>query len=230
MSENITAQSGARRATAQPEMSKNCSLASSNGSSRSPLARLSPPLHVNQKSAKAEKTVLRYRFVLEEFKKRLGTKAQKPLAAVTPRDVQAFLDKRLQDGSSPKTVSVDRKTLSSCFGNAFKHGVILHNPVLATEIPRVVSCERDVFTAAQVGLLVATLDKPAEIQKLKLVGQEASDWKTAIVLGYYTGARLGDCVGMTWDSVDLTDGVIRYRQEKTDAGLKFSCTPASRRT
>ena len=156
--------------------------------------------------SKASKTTERYRNLLGLFTKHIGTKATKPLAAIAPRDIQDFLDARLRAGLSTKTISVDRKTLSSCFSSAFKHGVILHNPVLATEIPRVVSSERDTFTPEQVTMLTAAAPD--------------DEWRTAILCGYYLGARLRDAVQMTWESIDLSRGIVRYKQEKTDTQVE----------
>jgi len=36
--------------------------------------------------------------------------------------------------------------------------------------------------------------------------------KRAILIGFYVGARLSDAVSMTWDQVDLSEGMIRYVQ------------------
>jgi len=41
------------------------------------------------------------------------------------------------------------------------------------------------------------------------------DWKTLIYLGAFTGARLGDCVGLTWDNIDTENAMISYTQKKT---------------
>jgi integrase len=43
------------------------------------------------------------------------------------------------------------------------------------------------------------------------------DWKTAVMLGVFTGARLGDCVSMEWRHVDFQNRVVRFRPSKTKA-------------
>jgi integrase len=166
------------------------------------------------------------------FKTHLGPKALKPLRAVTVRDVQGFLDARLKGGAASKTVSVDRKSLSSAFNTALKHGLILHNPVPATEIPKVVSSERDVFASGQVAILLSTLGRLESgesityrigdaQQILRLTPEDARDWRTAILLGYYTGARLRDCVGMRLDNVDFNRSTILHKQQKTDQQVEI---------
>ena len=42
------------------------------------------------------------------------------------------------------------------------------------------------------------------------------DWQTFILLGAFTGARLGDCLRMTWDNLIPEHKLIAHRQEKTD--------------
>lgn len=53
-----------------------------------------------------------------------------------------------------------------------------------------------------------------EVEKLVAASQHL-DWQTAILLGTYTGARLGDCIYMTWDHVDPVAGFLRFPQTKT---------------
>ena len=42
-----------------------------------------------------------------------------------------------------------------------------------------------------------------------------SEWFTLILMGYYTGARLGDCATMKWGHVNFRDRVMSYEQKKT---------------
>jgi len=147
-------------------------------------------------------TAQRYDNVKRLFLANLGAKAKKPLDAITTLDVQNFLTQRIKSGVAPKTVSVDRKTLANAFNRALIAGSILSNPVKATEIPKVVSSKRKTFTDAEVGMLIEAAP--------------SSDWKTAILLGYYIGARLSDCTGMKWENVDLTSAVISYIPKKTE--------------
>ncbi len=54
---------------------------------------------------------------------------------------------------------------------------------------------------------------------LRLDHLEVAEWRTAIMLGYYTSARLGDCVSMKWDNVDFPNSLIRYKQQKTGTSV-----------
>ena len=146
-------------------------------------------------------TLERYRNAVKWFLKNLQARAQKPIFAITPQDVENFLTARLKCGLANKTVVLDLKIIKSAFQQAVNYGTIPINPVSAVRLPRVVSMEREVFTHD-------------EVQKL-ITAAPSLDWETLITLGYFTGARLSDCVQMTWDNIFAAEGLIKYRQQKT---------------
>ena len=155
-----------------------------------------------KRSGKAsEGTLVRYSHTVRLFLKFLGGSAKMRLAGLTPRHIEGFLKSRMDAGLAPKTVIVDVKTLRSAFNRAERLGIILKNPVLAVELPAESSSERGLFTHEQVEQLI--IHAPTE------------DWRTLIMLGYFTGARLGDCVALRWQNVDPDKKVIRYTQQKT---------------
>ena len=61
--------------------------------------------------------------------------------------------------------------------------------------------EREVFT-------------PEEVQKLHEAAPTV-EWQTLILLGYFLGARLSDCVHMKWDNIHPDKGTLEYEQRKT---------------
>jgi integrase len=143
----------------------------------------------------------RYGNTVKLFLAALNGKAKRTVSAVTPKDVEDFLTSRLNAGVAPKTAIVDLKTLNTAFRRAEAFGTILKNPVSAIRPPKAESSERDVFTHD-------------EVQKL-LDATPTLEWQTLIILGYFVGARLGDCVGMKWENVLPEQGVIIYHQQKT---------------
>lgn len=50
--------------------------------------------------------------------------------------------------------------------------------------------------------------------------EDKGEMETLFSLGYYTGARLGDCVLMRWDSIEMGGRRIRYTPHKTAKGNK----------
>lgn len=143
----------------------------------------------------------RYGNTVRLFLANSNGKAKRPVTSVMPKDVEDFLTWRLNAGAAPKTAIVDLKTLNTAFRRAEAFGIILKNPVAAIRPPKEDSSERDVFTHE-------------EVQKL-IAAAPSLDWETLILLGYFVGARLRDCVQMKWDNVFPEQGVIIYHQQKT---------------
>jgi len=143
----------------------------------------------------------RYRNTVKLFVASLNGRAKKPVTSVTPKDIEDFLTGRLSTGVAPKTALVDLKTLNTAFRRAEMFGTILKNPVPAVRPPKVESSEREVFTSDEV--------------KRLLEAAPSLEWQTLILLGYFIGARLGDCVKMKWDNVNPEMGAIIYVQQKT---------------
>lgn len=149
----------------------------------------------------AKPTLTRYTGTVTSFLLGLADEAKKPITALTPKHIEDFQTRRLAQGLAPKTVIVDMKTLCTAFARAEDYGMILKNPAKVVKRPREECSERETFS----------LD---EVQKL-LNAAPNIEWQTLIILGYFLGARLSDCVNMSWDNVHPAEGVIIYIQRKT---------------
>lgn len=156
-------------------------------------------------------TYQRYKHAVEMFLKQIGSVARAPVTSVSSSHIENFLNARLKDGVASKTVSVDIKTLNAAFHRAERYSVILKNPVTAVELPKVESSERDIFTPQQVA------------QLLGVVGHKA-EWFTLILLGYFTGQRLGDCATLEWKNVDMQKRMIFFKQIKTNKKVQVPMT------
>lgn len=65
-----------------------------------------------------------------------------------------------------------------------------------------------------------------EICRLMIAaGNTGHDWQTAIMIGLYTGLRLGDATMLKWSDIDFSDSVIRYRPSKTRKHNITVCVP-----
>ena len=146
-----------------------------------------------------------YGGVVEGFLASLGKRAAKPLTALVAKDVDTFLDARLKHGVSPSTACLDVRTIRTALNAARRKGLIPTNPAEAVELPDVAGVERGTFTPAEVKMLVDAAK---------------GEWKTLILLAYFTGARLGDCCRVAWEDVDLVRGSLAYTQAKP--GLKLT--------
>lgn len=166
---------------------------------------------------KAEKTAERYASVVQSFIAHLGPRAKRPLTALVPRDVESFVAKRTKAGLASSTVVLDAKILRAALTHARRQGIVQTNVAEAVELPKRECVERGTFTPAEVRMMVDAAE---------------GEWRTLILLGYYTGARLGDCVQMAWsgerrqgrlqEGVDLTAGTLTFWVHKS---RKLTVTP-----
>ncbi len=163
-----------------------------------------------KEARKAASTAERYKTVVDRFLASLGPRASKPITALTARDVDAFLNARLKDGMAPRTAVLDVKIIRTALNAARRQGLIPTNPAEAVELPKVEGVERGTFTSAEVQMFV---------------NAGAGEWKTLILLAYYTGARLSDCCRMAWEGVNLTGGSLAYTQKKTGHKLTVPLHP-----
>lgn len=154
----------------------------------------------SKEASKAETTAIRYKHTIDDFIKYLRERANRPLVAITPRDIQGFIDYRARQNVSPSTLNVDGKTLRAAFAKARRENLISTNPAEGVDLPARKSIERGTFTPAEVHLLVDAAE---------------GEWKTLILLGYYTGARLSECCRVNWQDLDFVKGTIKFPKTKT---------------
>lgn len=126
-----------------------------------------------KEARKAAGTAERYTCVVECFLSSLGKRAAKPLTALVAKDVDVFLDARLKSGVSPSTACNDVRIIRNALNAARRKGLIPTNPAEAVDLPDVKIWERGTFTPVEVKMLVDAT---------------SGEWRTLILLAYYTGA------------------------------------------
>jgi hypothetical protein len=142
-------------------------------------------------------SAIRYERAITLFLDSLGSRADKPIASVTPADIVAYRDQRMRDAIAGGTLHHYLKIIRAVFTSARRQGLILSNPAEAVDLPRIKRNERTVFTVQEIKALI----EPA-----------SNEWQTLILLAFYTGARLRDCANLDWSTVDLVQGFITFRQ------------------
>lgn len=161
-------------------------------------------------SSKAKGTSTRYAVAVADFLASLGGRTAKPLTSLTAGDVERFLIHRTDKGLAPQTLVLDIKIIGAALNAARRQGIIATNPAEAVELPKGKSMERGTFTPAEVKMLVDAA---------------SGEWKTLVLLAYFTGARLSDCARMQWEGVDLAAGTLTYTQAKTGAKVTAPLHP-----
>lgn len=186
-------------------------------------------------------TIARYKSHVETFLSWLGDKADGKLEAVTKADVRAFRD-AIRNGWTEKTEAKSKKArdaahqrtaktsnhyaadVAAMFRSAMREGLLLANPCAALErLPEDDSTEREVFSVAEVSKLVNAAGNPSWQDPVFIEGRSdaetrasrCQDWQGMILVGFYAGARLGDCARLTWGNVNLANKTLTFIPAKT---------------
>jgi integrase len=152
----------------------------------------------------AESTFEAYGQAVDEFLDYLGERGQsRRLESITTADVEGFVRLLRKEGRSPATINkLVRKYLSAPFEKARKIGKLRFNPVMATTPEKSEPLAKETFTGEQVAALLSVAEP---------------DWQGLILFAYGTGARLGDCKSLRWSNLDVANGIVTFREQKTNA-------------
>lgn len=58
-----------------------------------------------------------------------------------------------------------------------------------------------------------------------VVNLSEGEMRTLLLIGFYTGLRLGDCCSLSWDNIDLNTNVISLNSSKTKAAINICIHP-----
>jgi integrase len=148
----------------------------------------------------SESTLEKYRGVVKQFKEHLGPRVKQDITNITAADIVSFRDglaQRLAVG----TVNLAVKILRIAFGQARRDGLV------------------DINEASRVSILKRQHEeierRPFTLPELRRILEVANDeWKGAILFGLYSGQRLGDVAGLTWNNIDLQRSELRLTTAK----------------
>jgi integrase len=121
-----------------------------------------------------------------------------PLAALSPADVQAFLNAKSAAGLSPRTVAYLRGVLRQALGHAERMDLVGRNVARLARPPRIPRCPVSPLTVEQARTFLAAI-RGDRLEALYLVA-----------LG--CGLRQGEILGLRWSDVDLDAGTLTVRQ------------------
>jgi integrase len=119
------------------------------------------------------------------------------LAALSPADVQAFLNAKSASGLSPRTVGYLRGVLRGALGHAERTDLVTRNVARLARPPRIPRRRVSPLSVEQVRTFVAAIAGD-RLEALYLVA-----------LG--VGLRQGEILGLRWSDVDLDGGTLTVR-------------------
>jgi integrase len=121
----------------------------------------------------------------------------RPLVALTPADVQAFLNAKSASGLSPRTVAYLRGVLRGALGHAERMDLVNRNVARLARPPRIPRRPVSPLSVEQARIFLAAV-RGDRLEALYLVA-----------LG--VGLRQGEILGLRWPDVDLDAGTLTVR-------------------
>ena len=148
-----------------------------------------------------------------------------PLSKLNPQDVQAFVNRKLDSGLSPRTVQYMHAVLRRALGQAERWGVVPRNVARLVSPPRVALSKTEPLTPDEARRLLDTV-RGERLEALYTV---------AIAVGL----RQGEALGLHWSDIDLDGGTLAVRhalqwldgepsfvEPKTDRGRRTITLPS----
>jgi integrase len=152
-------------------------------------------------------THTRYEQAIRVWLEYLGSSADKNLETLTADSLLKFRDDCVNKVSVGST-NTNLRIIRACLNSARQQGLIGSNPAILVKSLK----ERGESKRREMKL--------AEIQNvLKVCGN--TDWRGMVLVGLYTGQRLGDCARLTWQQVDLVNKTISFVTQKTGKSLSI---------
>ena len=121
------------------------------------------------------------------------------LEALEAHTIQKFYNSLSKSGLSPKTVKNIHGVFHSALQQAIENKYIKYNPTEACKLPKVLKPEI----------------KPLEPDEIGRMLQEAEkdDYCNLFIVAMFTGMRQGELLGLPWECVDFTNGIITVKQQ-----------------
>ncbi len=132
------------------------------------------------------------------------------LHRLTPEAVQKFLADKLREGLSPRTVQYLHAILKRAIKDAERWGLVARNAAAVVPGPQVPKREVEPLTLAEAkALLAAAVADDADVKH----GRGARNMEALCTLAVGAGLRIGECLGLRWQDVDLE--ACRFRVQRT---------------
>lgn len=131
------------------------------------------------------------------------TLGRRPLVALTTADIQGYVAEKSKT-LAPRTIRLHHATLHAALEVAVDWDLLPKNPVRRIRLPPV--SEQD----------YPVLDRDAAQRFLRLIAQERL--AALYVLGLTTGLRIGECLGLQWEAIDLDAGRMKVQRKLLHLG------------
>jgi integrase len=117
----------------------------------------------------------------------LPTFGTKPLNEIKPSDIQLWQN-NLLDTLKPRRVRNIRATFNTIFDDALRDEIIDKNPISRVKTPKLDKVDVKSFTMDELK---------------KIINTATGEMKAFVALGFFTGLRSGEIIGLRWEDVNF---------------------------
>ncbi|WP_267648270.1 tyrosine-type recombinase/integrase [Enterococcus faecium] len=166
-----------------------------------------------------------YRFTIKNHIN--GYLGKKKLTDLSPALLQNFINAEFKKGYSKKTMTITHSVLKNALNMAvYPWGLIKQNPMLYVKIPKY-----EARPTTKKDLKIISLE---DFDHMLEITPEGHPFYIPLNIGFYTGMRVGEVCGLTWDDVDFSNGTITVEKQmvKNDGAWVYGTpkTSSSNRT
>ncbi|XTU46844.1 tyrosine-type recombinase/integrase [Enterococcus faecium] len=166
-----------------------------------------------------------YRFTIKNHIN--GYLGKKKLTDLSPALLQNFINAEFKKGYSKKTMTITHSVLKNALNMAvYPWGLIKQNPMLYVKIPKY-----EARPTTKKDLKIISLE---DFDHMLEINPEGHPFYIPLNIGFYTGMRVGEVCGLTWDDVDFSNGTITVEKQmvKNDGAWVYGTpkTSSSNRT
>ncbi|MCU7383198.1 tyrosine-type recombinase/integrase [Enterococcus faecium] len=166
-----------------------------------------------------------YRFTIKNHIN--GYLGKKTLTDLSPALLQNFINAEFKKGYSKKTMTITHSVLKNALNMAvYPWGLIKQNPMLYVKIPKY-----EARPTTKKDLKIISLE---DFDHMLEITPEGHPFYIHLNIGFYTGMRVGEVCGLTWDDVDFSNGTITVEKQmvKNDGAWVYGTpkTSSSNRT
>ncbi|MDT2845503.1 site-specific integrase [Enterococcus thailandicus] len=131
---------------------------------------------------------------------------KKRLTALTPALLQNFINDEFKKGYAKKTMTITHSVLKNALNMAvYPWGLLKQNPMLYVKIPKY----EDLPTTKK-DLKIISLE---DFERILEITPEEHPFYIPLNIGFYTGMRVGEVCGLTWDNVNFSDETITVEKQ-----------------
>ena len=157
---------------------------------------------LGKQSSLESSSVEAYRKYTSDFLEFMGERKHLTIQGVTSDDIKEFGELLKTQKTSKTTQRNKLKCIRAVFSDALAVGIVDINPSAKHKLPQAeVSLQRQPFDASEVNAL--------------LLNAYDDEWRRFLTFATFTGLRMGDCMKIQWDRIDMKEQVIKLTPKKT---------------